>query len=447
MAAADTGRPRQPQRGTPECAAPVVAGPHAHLHAVRPVGGTPRVTWRRGTAVSDLPDLIGPLSPALIRASVPRRMRRSPDQRTFLRELKQDADVLALRSDGYAHLMLICTLIAWRMNWETKCSRPTIAWLVERSGLSKPTVKRWVRWLRERGWLGVVEQGSTCRYRKGTMAGLVDDGLGHRAAVWVLCVPRPIRDPRDQLRDQGPCKAADQPEQISEPPSRSLRRRELDPTRTREERSPARRVKPRISPQWGLHQTPRTKRDRLAMCERLRRESPVLGLMTPWYLRWLLKPFIDAGATASDVLHALDVREDDSRWSYTWRSRDEIRHPAGWVRHRLSAWLGPDGRVLPLPSHRRAAADARRRAEQEARRREWERIAAAASRVPAPRPATDVEEPAAAVAGLETVAPVAAEAVGPNAAFRAAREELERRRREREAAELAMLAVRGWGSS
>lgn len=45
---------------------------------------------------------------------------------------------------GYAHLMLICTLIAWRMNWETKCSRPTIAWLVERSGLSKPTVKRWV---------------------------------------------------------------------------------------------------------------------------------------------------------------------------------------------------------------------------------------------------------------------------------------------------------------
>jgi hypothetical protein len=171
------------------------------------------------------------------------------------------------------------------------------------------------------------------------------------------------------------------------------------------------------------------------MCERLRRESPVLSLMTPWYLRWLLKPFIDAGATAADVLHGLDVREDDSRWTYTWQSRDEIRHPAGWVRHRLSAWIGADGHVLPLPSQRRAAADAERRAEQEARRREWERMAAAAGRVPEPRPAA--EDTTTAAAGVESAAPAA----GPNAAYRVAREELERRRREKEAAELPVRPI------
>lgn len=43
------------------------------------------------------------------------------------------------------------------------CSRPTIAGIVKRTGLAKSTVKRWVRWLRERGWLGVVEQGSTAQ--------------------------------------------------------------------------------------------------------------------------------------------------------------------------------------------------------------------------------------------------------------------------------------------
>ncbi|WP_327591273.1 hypothetical protein OHA25_60075 (plasmid) [Nonomuraea sp. NBC_00507] len=92
----------------------------------------------------------------------------------------------------------------------------------------------------------------------------------------------------------------------------------------------------------------------------------MLRLMTAWYLRWLLKPVLEAGATVADVLHALDVREDDSRWTYTWLSTAEIRHPAGWVRHRLSAWIGPDGRVLPLPSQRRAAAEVRRRAAQQA---------------------------------------------------------------------------------
>src|SRR5690606_26350345 len=106
---------------------------------------------------------------------------------------------------------------------------------------SKATVKRWVRWLREHGWLGVVEQGSTVRFRKGTSAGLVDDGLGNRAAVWVLCIRRDITpDPTDDT-------ASDQPKCVSEPPSVSLPERDRkDPTRTREAPRRARRS-PRIS--------------------------------------------------------------------------------------------------------------------------------------------------------------------------------------------------------
>lgn len=356
-------------------------------------------------------------SKALILASVPRGMRRTPDQQAFLRALREDPEVLGLRYDGYGNLLRVAQVIAWAANWNTMCSRPTIAGICERTGLSKASVKRWVRWLREHGWLGVVEQGTTVRFRKGTSAGLEDDGLGNRAALWVLCIPRDITPiPTGDT-------ASDQEKRICEPPSLSLPRRDKeDPTRTREApRGPRRN--PRITPTWGLHESPRTKRDRLAACERLRQESNVLRHMTPWYLRWLLRPFLVAGWTPADVLHALDVRADGSVWTYTWLSADELRHIPGWVRHRLSAWMDADGQVFPSRSLRLSAAADKQRAEQEARRREWEERAVAAGRVLAPR-----------MGRTEALAPppvpVVAERSGPNEAFRRARAMLDLRRQE-----------------
>ncbi|MEV0149998.1 MULTISPECIES: hypothetical protein [unclassified Nonomuraea] len=331
--------------------------------------------------------------------------------------------------DGYSNLTRVANRICWAADWKTMCSRPTVAKIVERTGLGKATVKRWVRWLRERGWLGVVEQGTTVRYRKGTKAGLDDDGYGNRAAVWVLCVPRrPFAKPEN---DQ----PADLHEGTSEPPSVSLRRRETKcPTRAREADSSS-RDHSRISPAWTLHATARTKRDRLWACERLRQECLPLRRMTAWYLRWMLKPLFEAGWTVADVLHALDVRADDSVWAYTWSSTSELRHVPGWVRHRLSAWLDKDGEVLPSRSQRAAAALAAQRAEQEARRREWEERAAAAGVELAPGPRVSREEALAPV-------PVAVRAEGPNEAFRRARAELERRRQEREAQTIASALAR-----
>ncbi|QFY12144.1 hypothetical protein GBF35_41190 [Nonomuraea phyllanthi] len=152
-------------------------------------------------------------SKALIVASVPRGMHRTPDQQTFLRALREDSDVLALRYDGYGNLLRVAQVIAWAADWTTMCSRPTIAGICERTGLSKATVKRWVRWLRERGWVGVVEEGTTVRFRKGTSAGLQGDGLGNRAAVWVLCIRRDTTPvPSDNT-------SPDQDECVSDPPS------------------------------------------------------------------------------------------------------------------------------------------------------------------------------------------------------------------------------------
>ncbi|SDL76219.1 hypothetical protein SAMN05421874_128131 [Nonomuraea maritima] len=380
--------------------------------------------------MSDLPNLLRTApSKALILAAVPRGMRRASDQQSFLRALREDADVLELRYDGYGNLLRIAQEIAWAADWDTMCSRPTIAKVVEETGLSKASVKRWVRWLREHGWLGVVEQGTTVRFRKGTSAGLVDDGLGNRAAVWVICVPRDITPvPTNDT-------SADQAKGINEPPSVSLPERDKEgPTRTREAPRTAGR-KLRISPTWALHESPRTKRDRLATCERLRKESTVLRHMTPWFLRWLLKPFFVAGWTAADVLHALDVRPDDSRWTYTWSSVHEIRHIPGWVRHRLAAWLDDNEEALPSRSQLAAAADAVRRAEQEMRKQARHAAAAAAG-------VELVEEPRMSRAEALAPAPIADRASdGPSADYRSVRVEMERRRREKEAAELEMLAA------
>ncbi|TDD17240.1 hypothetical protein [Nonomuraea diastatica] len=203
VTAASAGRPRQTQRGISQRAAHVGARPERHPHTACPAPTHPRtsrIAWQRVTTVSDGPDLLAGPSRALIAASVPRGMRRAGSQREWLRTLKEDAEVLDLRCDGYANLLRIANLIAWAADWATMCSRPTLARLIEVTGLATATVKRWVRWLRQHGWLGVVEQGSTCRFRKGTMAGLVDDGLGNRAAVWVLAVPR--RSRAERLRDR-----------------------------------------------------------------------------------------------------------------------------------------------------------------------------------------------------------------------------------------------------
>ncbi|MBB6551267.1 hypothetical protein [Nonomuraea rubra] len=115
---------------------------------------TSHTRWRRVAGTLSMPNRAEPPSKALILASVPDGMRRTPTQQAWLRSLKEHPDVLTLRCDGSRNLMLIAAIICWSADWKTLCSRPTIARLVERTGLAKATVKRWVRWLRERRLAG-----------------------------------------------------------------------------------------------------------------------------------------------------------------------------------------------------------------------------------------------------------------------------------------------------
>ncbi|MFI6497091.1 hypothetical protein [Nonomuraea typhae] len=353
-------------------------------------------------------------------------MRRAPSQQAFLRAVKEHPDALALKCHAYRNLTDVAAKLAGWADWTTMTTRPTEQRIADDLDLALSTVKRWIRWLRERGFLGVVENGTTVRFRKGTRCGLDDDGLGNRAAVWVLSVPAVELVGHDLRTDKT----------TTEPPSCTSRRGvQESPTHTREERSSTRR-RNRISTTKEVAATPGTRKHALQAAQKIHDESTTLRRLSPWYIRHLTRIFVAAGWTAADVLHALDHQPDGTAWTYTWTSRDQIRNVPGWVRFRLSAWLDEHGRPLLGKSQRLAAAAAQLRAEQADMR---ERLQAMhAGRVGGP------VEPPPRLSRAEALArPPVAEPGGssrPGESYRAARAALDEKRLQREAERLRWLA-------
>ncbi|MFB4284811.1 hypothetical protein ACBJ59_56755 [Nonomuraea sp. MTCD27] len=353
-------------------------------------------------------------------------MRRTPSQQAFLRAVKEHPDALALKCHAYRNLTEVAGKLADWADWTTLTTRPTEQRIAGDLDLALSTVKRWIRWLRERGFLGVVEEGTTNRYRRGNQCGLTDDGLGNRAAVWVLCVPAPELDDRDMRTDKT----------TTEPPSLTLSKRVKEgPTHAREERSPTRR-RNRISTTNETAATPGTRKHALQIAHKIYDTSTTLRRLSPWYIRHLTRVFVAAGWTAADVLHALDHQPDGAAWTYTWTSRDQIRNVPGWVRFRLSAWLDEHGRPLPGKSQQLAAAAAELRAEQAVLREQFEEMRA--RRVGGP-----IELPPRLSRAEALTGPLVAElggSSGPGAAYRAARAALDAKRLQRETERLRWLA-------
>src|SRR5690606_31074801 len=110
-------------------------------------------------------------------------------QAGWMAEVLAHPDTAGLRADAYANLRAVAEVLRDHMDWASGLSRPTHAVIRERTGLSRRSVTRWVRWLRDRGLLGLVVPGSTPATRAGNRGGRLDDGLGNLAAEYVLAVP------------------------------------------------------------------------------------------------------------------------------------------------------------------------------------------------------------------------------------------------------------------
>jgi hypothetical protein len=309
--------------------------------------------------------------------------------------------VAALRADAHRNLMRVAWVLARHADWTELVTRPTWAVLMERTGLSRSTVAAWLAWLRRAGLLGTVTPGTTVQYRRGTAAGLLDDGRGTEAAEYVLAVPAPVEDHTDATptRPTGPsARSGSDVPHTSGPtdngtadsantgpdPAASLCGGKSDPLLSpvgdkSSRPSRARETTPVMSGTgwlWPASATPATRRDQLAAAHRARTEDVTLRTLTARHLRSLLRPVWQLGGTLSDAVHMLNHRPDGTPWPYAGTPR----YLPGWIRYRLSFWLGEDGSRLrvgvELPSRQRAAAAEKVAAEQAARRAEVVELAA-----------------------------------------------------------------------
>jgi hypothetical protein len=173
-------------------------------------------------------------------------------------------------------------------------------------------VQRWLRVLEDAGLLEVLEPGTTPRFRPA----ILHRGEPNLAREWVLTDP-----------DAEPVDGSGTPSG----PVTCNRTQGIAPTQAREAGDTAKPGKSRQRRGW------------LTICQTLRAQNPNLRRIPVLLLRHILRPWLTAGYTAGDVVHALDWRADGGEHFCT----DRVRFPAGWLRSRMACWAGPDGAPLP----------------------------------------------------------------------------------------------------
>jgi hypothetical protein len=249
--------------------------------------------------------------------AVPEGSRRARSQPAALRALEhhiaEQADLGRLRADAEKNALTVARALIFSAHWRTMTLRPGWDTLTDRTGLSRSTIQRVIRRLRDWGFLGIVSTGSTWRTRGCRQ----DDEDGDLAAEYVLCVP------------------AQEPVEITDSPS--LLRQEERSKPHASARETAQEVTDRP---WPMHQPPETRGQRLAATQRLQQQAPVLARLGDRHLRSILKPWYQRGWTPAQVLYALDHTPDGA---LRWHTAD-VRHVPGWIRSRLAAW---DGQTPP----------------------------------------------------------------------------------------------------
>lgn len=302
-----------------------------------------------------------------VAAAVPDGSRRARGQADWLRAVEACPEVAALRVDAREHVRAIVWAMACTASWADLTARPTWPLLEERSGLSRRTVARWLAWLRGAGLLGVVESGTTPRFRPMALS----EADGNRAAVYVLAVPSTSAEAVEVA-------PAELSTAESGTPTWSVLE-EKDPDARA--RAAAQEPGPLRGPDradggeaWPRTRAAGSRHERLELARRLQREAPDLRRLSDRAVRHLLRPWLLAGWTAAELLHAIDHDPDGTERTWT----TSVRSPGGWLLSRLEAWTITPGVACSPPSVALRAAESTERATRDAQ--QADRAGAAAAR-------------------------------------------------------------------
>ena len=272
------------------------------------------------------------------------------DARTWVRDLQASDWFRARRADSAARLTRLLVCLARHADWQEHTTWPTWERLMDATGWSRSTMSSWLAELHHRGWLERIEAGSTPRFRP--MA--LEHVEGNRAAVYQLRIPvakesvcaltRTPTVPQKSLISRSPVLLTRANQNFhSQDHKGSAFKQKAGPNGPRLDRK---------QPLVFDLRVPVGPAQMLAAASELRRGDFALSRLTARAVRALLRPFWRAGWTNADLRQALrgvpaqgGIREADRC------PASQLRHPSGWVRHRLRAWSDPlTGTPVVAPS-------------------------------------------------------------------------------------------------
>jgi hypothetical protein len=270
------------------------------------------------------------------------------------------------RNDFRRNVLNIAELLLERCDFASYTCTPGRDWLDGLSGLSRATVTRCLRWLRDHGFLGLVANGRMAENTPRSSDAHARWGNGYDAvadrAVYVMC--QPLTDEERAERVQENIARADNRGKlarvfsrfsmavdINEPPNRNARK--SAPKGIREWASPtlksyfeaAARVTAKIEAartdlSWPRHRTTsandeaEARFNELQAARTVRLHTPAVSGLSDRHLTAILRPWFRAEWSPADILEALDYRPDGAP-----RRNDGahgVRNVAAWLQSRLS---------------------------------------------------------------------------------------------------------------
>nr|AXV46477.1 hypothetical protein pA44BH1_p33 [Arthrobacter sp.]AXV46514.1 HtH domain protein [Arthrobacter sp.] len=242
-------------------------------------------------------------------------------------------------------------------------ARPGLAeWL----GISRRTVANYLTLLHKWGYLGTVASGrSAVMVRE-------KDAEGNELPVYVICIPSTLAAVPDALEPADVDKTCTPTAPLGVEPSNE--KKFLTRTRTNKPQKGhgyavnfitggASAAVPTFSgnrtvPHWPAHATTKRRGQRWAAAAEIRHRHYALRPLSAKDLASVLKPWLKAGWTVSDIMNAIDRKPDGSQWPHdgapVTRNTQRLRE---WLRTRLNAWT-IDGHPMHSPDRRKAAQDA-----------------------------------------------------------------------------------------
>ncbi|MEO3939743.1 hypothetical protein V3C41_01510 [Paenarthrobacter nicotinovorans] len=239
-------------------------------------------------------------------------------------------------------------------------ARPGLAeWL----GISRRTVANYFTFLEKWGYVGTVASGRSAeKVREKTAE-------GNELPVYVICIPSPLKAVADLPAEM----AVDEICTPTAPSGVVQLGVKGNLTHTREEKPENGHgfaVEPnsgaasgaaitteilRPAAYWDPHATTKRRGQRWAAAEEIRTRCFALRPLSKKDLASVLRPWLIAGWTVSDVLNAFNKMPDGTDWPHdgvpVTKNTQRLR---GWVLHHLSAWT-VDGEPMRSPDQRRTA--------------------------------------------------------------------------------------------